>query len=121
MGNTHGFREMDQQKEAWFLDRDLNLSHQVRIASLANTIGDWPFILPQLRPLDIYIRCVGSLIVGSFEKCPNLEELTLNYGVVGSGPRAVEPNDDDPGNEMDPRRQAPLDPRLFPKWSLPKL
>ncbi|KAG0304619.1 hypothetical protein BGZ97_001395 [Linnemannia gamsii] len=119
--NTHGFSQADQQKEAWFLDRDLDLSRQIRIAPLANTIGDWPFLLPQLRSLNIHIRCAASLIVGSFDMCPNLEELTLNYGVVGSGPRAVEPNDEDPDNEKDPRRQAPLDPRLFPKWSLPKL
>lgn len=121
MKNSHGFRVNDQEEEAWFLDRDLDLSRQIRMAPHANTIGDWPFLLPQLRSLDIYIRCAGSLHVGSFDQCPNLEKLSLHYGVVGSGPRAVEPNDQDPGHDVDPRRQAPLDPRMFPKWILPKL
>ncbi|KAK3839530.1 MAG: hypothetical protein JOS17DRAFT_798988 [Linnemannia elongata] len=119
--NSHGFRVNDREEEAWFLDRDLDLSRQIRMTPLANTIGDWPFLLPQLRSLDIYIRCAGSLQVGSFDQCPNLEELSLHYGVVGSGPRAVEPNDQDPEHDVDPRRQAPLDPRMFPKWTLPKL
>lgn len=121
MKNSHGFRVNDQEEEAWFLDRDLDLSRQIRMAPLANTIGDWPFLLPQLRSLDIYIRCAGSLHVGSFDQCPNLEKLSLHYGVVGSGPRAVEPNDQDPGHDVDPRRQAPLDLRMFPRWILPKL
>ncbi|KAF9145517.1 hypothetical protein BG015_011876 [Linnemannia schmuckeri] len=119
--NGHGFRVRDQEEEAWFLDRDLALSRQIRTAPLANTIGDWPFLLPRLRSLDIYIRCAGSLRVGSFDKCPNLEEMSLHYGAVGSGPRALEPNDEDPGNENDPRRQAPMDTSMFPKWNLPKL
>ncbi|KAG0293936.1 hypothetical protein BGZ96_002050, partial [Linnemannia gamsii] len=67
------------------------------------------------------IDLIISFIVPKIVKCPNLEGLMLNYRLVGSGPRAVEPNDDDPGNEMDPCRQAPLDPRLFPKWSPPNL
>ncbi|KAF9124671.1 hypothetical protein BGW39_007980 [Mortierella sp. 14UC] len=117
--NGHGFDKHDEEHNQWFRGRDLANSRQIRTAPLASSIGNWPFLLPRLSSISIVLYCVGSLCVGTFDHCPSLEALVLNYGIVSSGPRATEPDDNDP--DADPRRQAPLDPSLFPKWSLPKL
>ncbi|KAF9124596.1 hypothetical protein BGW39_008082 [Mortierella sp. 14UC] len=120
--NNHEFRTRGQSTNplnSWILQKDDEKSRMIRTAPLANKIGDWPFPLPRLRSLRLDLRCTSFIHIGSLDQCVNLEELDLRYGAVGEAPRAIEPNDDDPN--ADPRRQAPLDTNLYPKWNLPKL
>ncbi|KAF9128919.1 hypothetical protein BGX30_014147 [Mortierella sp. GBA39] len=117
--NCHKFRIRDQEPNPWVLQQDMEKSRLVKTAPLANGIGDWPSPLPQLRSLVIDLHCTSTIQIGSLDQCFNLENLDLRFGVIGEAPRATAPDDSDP--EADPRRQAPLDPSLFPKWTLPKL
>lgn len=103
----------------WVLQKDMEKSRLIRTAPLANGIGDWPFPLPQLRSLTINLGCTSTIQIGSLDQCFNLEDLEFKFGYIGAGPQPTAPDDSDPN--ADPRRQAPLDPSLFPKWTLPKL
>ncbi|KAF8930655.1 hypothetical protein BGZ47_000456 [Haplosporangium gracile] len=111
-----GFRNRNQE---WVLQQDLEKSRLVQTASLANGIGNWPSPLPRLRSLRIDLRCTSTIQIGSLDQCFNLEDLDLSFGTVGEGHQATGLGNSDP--DADPRRQAPLDPSLFPKWNLPKL
>ncbi|KAG0317957.1 hypothetical protein BGZ97_004587 [Linnemannia gamsii] len=117
--NSHDFCTRRQETNPWVLQQDLEKSRMIRTAPLSNGIGDWPFPLPRLRSLKIDLRCTSTIQIGSLDQCFNLEDLDLRFGSIGEGPRALVPDDNDP--DADPRRQAPLDPSLFPKWTLPKL
>ncbi|KAG0372920.1 hypothetical protein BGX24_012401 [Mortierella sp. AD032] len=122
ISNNHEFSNRDQNTNpwnSWILQKDDEKSRMIRTSPLANKIGDWPFPFPKLKSLTINLRCTSYIQIGSLDQCFNLEELDIRYGAVGEAPRAVGPNDDDP--TADPRRQAPLDPSLYPKWTLPKL
>ncbi|KAG9061253.1 hypothetical protein KI688_007591 [Linnemannia hyalina] len=119
ISNRHTFRNRGQEPNPWVLQQDMEKSRLIRTAPLANGIGDWPSPLPQLRSLTIDLNCTSTIQIGSLDQCFNLENLELRFGAIGEAPRATAPDDSDP--EADPRRQAPLDPRLFPKWTLPKL
>ncbi|KAG0291035.1 hypothetical protein BGZ96_005567 [Linnemannia gamsii] len=117
--NCHEFRTQGQESNPWVLQQDLEKSQMVLTAPLANVIGNWPSPLPQLRSLKIDLRCTLTIQIGSLDQCFNLEELDLRFGSIGGGSQALVPDENDP--DTDPRRQAPLDLSLFPKWTLPKL
>lgn len=115
--NSHEFRTRGQEPNPWVLQQDLEKSRMVLTAPLANGIGNWPFPLPRLRSLKIDLRCTSTIQIGSLDQCFNLEELDLRFGSIVERVTVLDENDPD----ADPRRQAPLDPSLFPKWTLPKL
>lgn len=117
--NCHEFRNRGQEPNPWVLQQDIEKSHLVYTAPLANGIGDWPSPLPQLRSLTIELRCTSTIRIGSLDQCFNLVDLNLRFGTNGQGSQTNVPDVSDP--EADPRRQAPLDPSLYPKWTLPKL
>ncbi|KAF8978463.1 hypothetical protein BGZ46_006445 [Entomortierella lignicola] len=92
----------------------------------ATTIGDWPLLLPQLKSIRINLSGAGSIKVGSFENCPNLESLEIFFGVTNTmdyRPNGVAPTSPpEPGELIDPRwAQMEMDLRQFPVWNLPKL
>ncbi|KAG0271363.1 hypothetical protein BGZ95_000834 [Linnemannia exigua] len=102
ISNNHEFRSRGQNTNPWYpwvLEKDDERSRMIRNSPLANKVGDWPFPFPKLTSLRIDLRCTSHIQI--------------------EAPRAVGPNDDDP--TADPRRQAPLDPSLYPKWTLPRL
>ncbi|KAF9543208.1 hypothetical protein EC957_001083 [Mortierella hygrophila] len=115
----HAFRNRGHVPNPWVLQQDMEKSRLVQTAPLANGIGDWPSPLPQLRSLTIDLSCTSTIQIGSLGQCFNLENLDLRFGAIGEAPRATALDDSD--SEADPRRQAPMDPSLFPKWTLPKL
>ncbi|KAF9151262.1 hypothetical protein BG015_006879 [Linnemannia schmuckeri] len=119
ISNSQEFCDRGQEPNPWVLQQDLEKSRLVRTAPLANGIGNWPYPLPRLRSLKIDLKCTSTIQVGSLDQCFNLEDLDLRFGTVGEGPQATGLDDSDP--DADPRQQAPLDPSLFPKWTLPKL
>ncbi|KAF9133595.1 hypothetical protein BGW39_009448 [Mortierella sp. 14UC] len=129
--HSRPWQEQNQQDIGWLAGRDLSLSRQILKLPLANSIGDWPFPLPFLKAMTFYMPCAASLRMGSFDQCPNLEQLHLYFGNITtdsphSPPHPTEPapHDDDVDHgslEGDPRCRAPLDPSLYPKWTLPKL
>ncbi|KAK3821153.1 MAG: hypothetical protein J3Q66DRAFT_332712 [Benniella sp.] len=109
----------------------------------ANTIGGGsdflPFLLPRLKTLDIRLRQIASVQIGSFSQCPNLEHLSLWFGGVTSS--EMHPDDQasqqsvSPSSSADPSpapigsenpasptsQQARMDRSLFPVWNLPRL
>ncbi|KAF9994395.1 hypothetical protein BGZ80_001619 [Entomortierella chlamydospora] len=93
----------------------------------ANTIGDCPLLLPHLRTIRISLYMVACVNIGSFDMCPNLEELEIRFGCFR--PDQCRPAGDEPpllipesGELVDRRwRQPEIDNALFPKWNLPKL
>ncbi|KAF9926903.1 DNA-directed RNA polymerase II subunit rpb1 [Linnemannia zychae] len=103
----------------WVLQKYLENSRPLYDAPLANRIGDWPFPLPQLRSLKIFLAQVQSIEIGSLDQCQNLEELFLAFGNIGKKSRLNEEFSHD--QDTDPCRLAPLNPNLYPRWTLPKL
>ncbi|KAG0315334.1 hypothetical protein BGZ99_007526, partial [Dissophora globulifera] len=104
----------------------------------ANTIGDWPRPLPQLRTLSVSLWHVASVEIGSLDQCPNLRKLKIRFGnvgqvdirtgdidvVIGTNQEETElPSDLESMRQlMDMRyQQSDFNLALFPKWNLPRL
>ncbi|KAF9378672.1 hypothetical protein BGX21_002845 [Mortierella sp. AD011] len=105
--------------------RTLHLLQLQRQAS-ASTVGDWPFLLPHLRIIEISLNNVACINIGSLDNCPNLEMLEIRFGCTSltqCRPEGPEPETlPASGQLLDPRWQhAKIDRTLFPIWNLPKL
>ncbi|KAF9432169.1 hypothetical protein BGZ76_011178, partial [Entomortierella beljakovae] len=109
-----------ETRNIWIL-RSLQLQ---RVAS-ANSIGNFPKILPNLTRLEIYSD--SSVNIGTFDNCPNLEWLSIE--LTRSSQHRHRPQQEEepttlPGPEilLDPNWQHPdIDYNLFPAWNLPNL
>ncbi|KAI1321432.1 hypothetical protein EDD11_005123 [Mortierella claussenii] len=58
-------------------------SLQLRTAAGANTVGDWPFLLPRLTLLHLHLRegAATCIETGTFAQAPNLENLWFSIPV----------------------------------------
>ncbi|KAF9436153.1 hypothetical protein BGZ76_004689 [Entomortierella beljakovae] len=100
------------------------ISHHLNSIPWANQIGEWPLLLPRLQFIEIDLCYVACIDVGSFNNCPNLEELKVQFGGVNleDGRSDVNDGSENNRNPLNPYIQQPvIDKTLFPIWNLPKL
>ncbi|KAF9434338.1 hypothetical protein BGZ76_008196 [Entomortierella beljakovae] len=101
-------------------------SLQLQRIPLANVVGVFPSMLPNLTSLKIILDHALSINVGDFSTCPNLEEFELEFGYDDNSERR--PDGEEPTElPLDGQiinadwRQAKIDYTLFPIWNMPKL
>ncbi|KAF9433326.1 hypothetical protein BGZ76_009608 [Entomortierella beljakovae] len=109
-------------ENAWTL-RSLQLQH----LPSANTIGNFPTLIPYLTHLKINLPTVSSINIGALDNCPNLEELQIEFGRAKYfGRRTQEVEEPVAIPESDVMldlnwRHLEVEHSLFPLWNLPKL
>ncbi|KAF9433043.1 hypothetical protein BGZ76_009956 [Entomortierella beljakovae] len=99
--------------------------HLQKLAS-ANTIGNFPTLIPNLTCLIIQLDDAITINIGSLSNCPNLENLEIRFGVELDGisrPKGEAPTTlPGPHDLLNPNwKQLDEDFCLFPLWNLPKM
>ncbi|KAG0210460.1 hypothetical protein BGX28_009270 [Mortierella sp. GBA30] len=102
--------------ESTALETWVQTAVSLRSLTVANSVGKWPFQLPLLKSLHLDMAPARNLQVGSFDQCPNLEDIFISFG--GPGDRFVFHNSMD---VLEAYWQDNVDVNLFPKWNLPRL
>ncbi|KAF9434337.1 hypothetical protein BGZ76_008195 [Entomortierella beljakovae] len=98
-------------------------SLQLQKLESANTIGDFPQLLPFLTTLKITFIYITCLNIGSLDNCPNLEDLEINFQGGDLRPQGEVPIAlPGPNEVLDVHWQHPVNNHnLFPRWNLPNL